>query len=90
MNHKQALSDYETLRAIAIGEPHDAGEILEQIGNKMLSRPTAKEATKHLCQLIEFYFDLGGPQGESLREIPEAHEIFVRHMLVNDDEEDGD
>lgn len=90
MNHKQALSDYEALRAIAIGDPHDAGEILEQIGNKMLSRPTAKEATKHLCHLIDLFFDRGGPLGESLREIPEAHEIFVRHQLVNDDEEDGD
>lgn len=90
MNHKQALKDYETLRAIAIGEPHDAGEILEQIASKMLSRPTTKEATENLCLLIDLYFDRGGPQGESLREIPEAHEIFVRHQLVNGDEEDSE
>lgn len=90
MNHKQALSDYETLRAIAVGYPHDSGEMLEQIANKMLSRPTAKEATRHLCDLIDLFFDRGGPMGESLRDIPEAHEIFVRHQLVNDDEEDDE
>jgi len=90
MNHKQALLDYEALREIAVGEPHDSGELLEQIGEKILRRPTAKEATKHLCHLIDLYFERGGPLGDSLRDIPEAHEIFVRHRLVDADEEGTD
>lgn len=88
MNHKQALSDYEALRELAIGEPHDTGEMLEQIAEKMLRRPSTKEATKHLCHLIDLFFERGGPLGDSLRDIPEAHEIFVRHRLLDKDSED--
>lgn len=90
MNHKQALSDYEALRSIASGEPYDSGEILEGIANKMLRRPGAKEATEHLCHLIELYFERGGPQGDSVRSDAEANEIFARHQLINGDDEDAD
>lgn len=90
MNHKQALADYEALRAIANGEPYDTGELLEGIASKMLRRPGAKEATEHLCHLIELYFDRGGPQGAPLRDTPEAHEIFVRHQLISGDDEDAE
>jgi hypothetical protein len=86
MKHPQALADYRALRALAVGEPHDSGEMLESIADKMLSRPTTKDATFHLCELIELYFQRGDPQGNCLHDIPEAREIFVRHGLIDDEE----
>jgi hypothetical protein len=87
MEHKQALADYRALRKIACGEPHDAGEVLEQITERMLSRPTVKEATRNLCELVELYFVRGGPEQDSLRDHPQAQAIFVRHRLMSSDEE---
>jgi hypothetical protein len=65
------------------GHPHDAGEILEEIANEMLRKPGTKEAKKHLSELIEAFFVRGGPSGESLKEIPEAREIFIRHHHID-------
>ena len=87
MKHKQALADYLALRAIAGGEPEDAGEILEQIAEKMLSRPTPENAATLLCELIDLYYERGNAEGQSLRDDPEARTIFVRHQLIHDDEE---
>lgn len=89
MSYKQTYADYETLRTIAMGEPNDASETLEGIAFKMLRKPSAKEAEKHLCGLIRMYFERGGPQGDSLQDNPEAHEIFVRHGFIGDEDEES-
>lgn len=86
MTHKEALADYLRLRDIAGGHSHDAGEILEEIANEMLKKPNAKEAKKCLSELIESFFIRGGPSGDSLLEIPEAREIFIRHHLIDENE----
>ncbi|MGO4801160.1 hypothetical protein ACEN2T_17920 [Pseudomonas sp. W22_MBD1_FP4] len=89
MKHKQALADYRALREIAGGEPEDAGELLEQIAEKMLARPTPENAAYLLCELVDLYYQRGNAEGRSMRKDPAAHAIFVRHQLVAADEEES-
>lgn len=89
MTHKQALLDYEALCRIAGGHPHDAGEVLEDIANSMLRTPGAKQARGHLDELIELFYIRGGPSGDSLKAIPQARVIFIRHHLMGEPEEES-
>jgi len=88
MKYAQALKDYRTLRELVGGEPEDAGEMLEQIAERMLSKPTEKQALSELGLLIDMYFDRGSAEGADMRDMPEAREIFIRHGLINEDGED--
>lgn len=87
MNHKQALADYLKLKALAVGDPYDVGEILEGMAGQMFSRPTAREATEHLCYLIKLFYDRGDGEGNSIQHMPEANEIFVRHGLAQEQDD---
>lgn len=87
MNHKQALSDYMALNNLSGGGPYDSGADYEQIAEKLLARPTAKEAADHLCDLIRLYYVRGNVNGESMLDDPTAKAIFVRHHLIESDEE---
>lgn len=84
MNHKQALQDYDRLREISGGFPHDSNCFFEITCGDLLKAPSTKKATVALIELIEMYAHRGGPAGDSLMNNAEAVEIFSRHGLVNE------
>ena len=85
--HAQLLKDYLCLRGIAIGVPHDSGEYYDQMADDMLASPTKKEACDHLYNLIELYFQRGGPDQECMHDDPICREIFIRHGFIDEDDD---
>lgn len=83
--HAQLLADYQYLRSLGPGVPYDAGEYYDKFADDMLERPTKAEACIHLSNLIELFYERGGPQGESFREDDKAQEIFIRRGLMEGD-----
>ncbi|MGE8063777.1 hypothetical protein [Pseudomonas sp. NPDC089569] len=53
--------------------------------------PTPENAASLLCELVDLYYQRGYAEGQSMRNDPDAHAIFVRHQLAaSDDVEDAD
>lgn len=83
MDYASCLNDFKRLRAIAVGYPHDGGEILEDVADTLLLCPTKAKARDCLNDLIVAYYRRGDAQGDSLTGHSEAREIFRRHGLLD-------
>lgn len=79
MKHEEMYADYKRLTQLAGGGPFDCAKAIEEIGDLLMGSPTVISAKVALIDMIQMFADRGGPDGSSLRTVPEAIGIFKRY-----------